>query len=182
LSAVGCDGSRPQASPFTVAGAPFPDCPSLVSRLPADALGNPALRFSGPADTDNPPGPTLFCPLIGMAVDGRTALQVQIWLSRPAVNPGNGQSPAQALGETAKAQAGKYCAPNTPETSGDPITNIRCYGPTVEGAVAGLAIVRGSVIIGVRIDAIGAGQAGDGFPQKVQAQEQRIADVVAATL
>ncbi|GIH20920.1 hypothetical protein [Rugosimonospora africana] len=178
---AGCSDRQPTGAH----AAALPSCRTLVGRIPASALKSPTERFAQPTNAGTPtdfvPASTRLCPLIGVAADGKTPLQVQIWLNRPTLSPGGGDQ-AQTLGDLVVDETSQYCATVPPVTTGDPVTSSRCSGPTIDGQVAGLAIVHGPFVIGVRIDSAQAPGPDAQFPQMLQTEAQGIADAVAGGL
>jgi hypothetical protein len=184
MAMAGCEHGQP-ASDGSSHTAALPSCQALMGRIPASALRNPTERFAQPTEADTPtdvaPSSTLLCPILGVAVDGKTPLQVQIWLHRVAAGADHGDQ-ARTLGDLAVDQTSQYCASVRPATTGDPVTSSRCSAPTVDGQVAGLAIVRRSAVVGIRIDAKQAAGTDAQLAQMLQTEAQRIADAVVGAL
>ena len=123
-----------------------------------------------------------LCAILSLARDGRTQLQVQIWLDSADVLATSGvRSRPEVLGEAAKSETGGFCQED-PVTSGNPITRTTCYTTTLDGSIAGAAVVHGSSAVAVRIDAKPNGQTKDEFQRFLQEQASSVADAVVAAI
>ncbi|WP_345626484.1 hypothetical protein [Rugosimonospora acidiphila] len=177
LGAGAC--SKPDTPPLQR----FPDCQTIVRAIPSNVLVQPQARFPGIDDAEAQGSDarqnSSMCPVLGLARDGRTQLQVQIWLdSAHLLATGDGHNQADVLGETAKSEITGFCMEN-PATSGSPITRSSCYTTTLDGSIAGAAVVHKSAVVAVRIDAKPNGQAKDEFQRLLQDDATSLADAVA---
>lgn len=151
----------------------LPDCVSLRDRLGGGALGQPVLRSTGSTPSGLPPASEELCPLLGLASDGKTSLQVLVWMIQ-AAPPSDGP---QALGSIARQKTDQFCTPDTSVTTGNPITESRCFTTSVMGSIAAQAVVHGSVVIAVRIDADH-----NADRQVLQNQAQQVTSTVASAI
>lgn len=184
LSALGlgaCSKPEDQLPP------PFPNCQTIIDHIPSNVLVQPHVRFPGieaaaTASTDRR-GSSL-CSILSLARDGKTSLQIEVNLDTTYSlenGGGGGGSTAEVLGKGAKSETADLCGTD-PTTSGSPITRSTCFKTTLDGSIASAAIVHGSTLIVVRVDATPNGQSADEFQRLLQDEASGIADAVTGAI